>query len=296
VSCGVGQQLVDLFLNLAVLVGYVALQRKTGIPRIAPTPLSLLALFVLIDGVYYAYHRLSHHVPLLWAVHQVHHQSEEFNFSVGLRQAWFHKLVSFPIYVPPALLGFPPEVYVPVAALHAVLQTWTHTKLVTSPLRPVSWLLVVPYAHRVHHGANRECVNRNFGGILSIWDHLLGTYREVEHEPVYGIAGGPETWDPVVANVAPVRALFAEVSRAKGLGGKLAALFLPGAPAVREVASPPAPASHAVRALALYGAILIPSVAFFGIAPGVSWVPRVAGALVFLFAFSAFGRRLESLA
>jgi alkylglycerol monooxygenase len=292
-SCGIGQQLIDLFLNVAVLLGYVAVQSSFGLPPVAPSVASFLALFVLIDGIYYAYHRLSHHVPLLWAVHQVHHQSEEFNFSVGLRQAWFHKLVSFPIYVVPALLGFPPELYVPVAALHAILQTWTHTRLIRSPMRWISWLLVVPYTHRVHHGANGECVNKNFGGIFSVWDRLFGSHHVARIEPVYGIVDGPGTWDPWVANFSPVASLFSEVKRTSGVGGKLRALFLPGQPGARETDREIPTASRPFHAALLYAAILVPSVVFFGIASDLSQGPRIAGVVGFLVALSWFGRNLD---
>jgi len=138
----------------------------------------------------------------MWAIHGVHHQAEHFNYSVGLRLPWWHKFTSFWIVVPPALLGFSMEDYILVAALHGSAQIWTHTTLFPKRIPVFERVFVTPSHHRVHHGRNRIYIDKNFGGILSVWDYLFGTYCP-ESEPVrYGIPGIKSRVNPWSINVA----------------------------------------------------------------------------------------------
>lgn len=202
--CGSGQQVLDLAFNIPLLAGYAYLQSRLGISTFAPGLLTFVMSFILIDAIYYLYHRLSHSNRLLWSVHEVHHQSTEYNFSVGLRQAWFHKPLNFPIYLPPALIGIDAKTYVAVATLHASLQIWTHTKLDPKLPNWVSKVFVTPSHHRVHHGTNAQYYNRNFGGIFSFWDRAFGSYQQ-ETEPVrFGLIHPRFSYDVLKLNVEPL--------------------------------------------------------------------------------------------
>lgn len=161
-----------------------------------------------IDFVYYWWHRASHHVNLLWAVHAVHHQSESFNFAVALRQPVFEWLTIVPFHLWLALVGVDTQVYVASYAINLIYQFWVHTELV-GKLGPIEGVLNTPSAHRVHHAIEPEYLDRNFGGILVIWDRWFGTYVPEERRPTYGVTKPLASYDAVWANFAE----FARIAR-----------------------------------------------------------------------------------
>jgi sterol desaturase/sphingolipid hydroxylase (fatty acid hydroxylase superfamily) len=193
------------------------------------SPRSVVAWIVLLFGVdlaYYWFHRVSHRVNLLWAAHAVHHQSEEYNLSVALRQSWFGPLVSWPFYLPLALAGFPVGMYLAMHTLNTLYQFWIHTRLV-GRMGPLEWFLNTPSHHRVHHGVNPQYIDKNYAGIFIIWDRLFGTF-EPEREPVvYGLVKPLASFDPLWANLS-VWVQMARMSRAtRRLRDKLHAWLAP---------------------------------------------------------------------
>jgi sterol desaturase/sphingolipid hydroxylase (fatty acid hydroxylase superfamily) len=157
---------------------------------------------LLYDFLYYWFHRMSHEVNVLWAAHVVHHQSEEFNLSTALRQTSTGFLFSWIFYLPMALLGFPPQLFVMVALIDLLYQFWIHTEQVGS-LGLFDRIFASPSNHRVHHGANSEYLDRNYGGLLIIWDRLFGTFQpELATVPVvYGTRDPLRSWNPLWANL-----------------------------------------------------------------------------------------------
>lgn len=157
---------------------------------------------VLYDFCYYWVHRTGHEVNLFWAAHVVHHSSEEFNLSTALRQSstgfWF----KWAFYIPLAVLGYPLQVYIVVGLIDLFYQYWVHTQLI-GRLGWVEYVLITPSNHRVHHGQNAYCLDKNYGGIFCIWDRLFGTYADENiNEPiVYGTRSPVASWNPVWANV-----------------------------------------------------------------------------------------------
>ena len=132
-SCGVGQQVLEPFLKSVALVPYAWLWTHARLFTVSPT--SLVAWVALVLGVdlgYYAWHRASHRVGFLWAVHAVHHQSEEYNLSVALRQPWLESFMSPFFYLPLAVLGFPPIMYLGGVTIDTLYQFWIHTRAVAS--------------------------------------------------------------------------------------------------------------------------------------------------------------------
>ena len=182
-SCGVGQQVLEPFFKSIAILPYAWLWEHA---RVATVPAdSLLAWGALVAGVdlgYYAFHRASHRVGFLWAVHAVHHQSEEYNLSVALRQPWFESFFSPFFYLPLAVLGFPPIMYLGGVTIDTLYQFWIHTRAI-GRLGPVEWIMNTPSHHRVHHGIDPEYVDRNYAGIFIVWDRLFGTYRVEGREP-----------------------------------------------------------------------------------------------------------------
>lgn len=160
-------------------------------------PLALLAY----DFLYYWHHRLGHTTALLWAAHAVHHQSEDYNLSTALRQTGSGWLVGWIFYLPMALAGVPPLVFAVVALVDLLYQFWVHTQQIGR----LGWFdrwFCAPSNHRVHHAVNDPYLDRNYGGILIVWDRLFGTFQdELDHEPcVYGTRDALHSWNPWTAN------------------------------------------------------------------------------------------------
>ena len=167
------------------------------------------------DLLYYAYHRFGHRVSLGWAAHAVHHQSEDYNLSTALRQTGSGFLTSWVFYLPLAVLGVPPLVFGTVALVDLLYQFWVHTQQVGR----LGWFdrwFCSPSNHRVHHAVNDRYLDRNYGGILVVWDRLFGSFAEEDPaEPcVYGTRAPLRSWNPLTANLQVYRALWADSRRA----------------------------------------------------------------------------------
>jgi alkylglycerol monooxygenase len=220
-SCGILDQLLEAFLKVALIGGYLFVHQRARLFDLsASSPLVWAACFLGVDCLYYWFHRLSHEVNAFWAAHVVHHQSEEFNLSVALRQGTFQNLFSWIFYLPLALLGFPPLVFVTCAVVNTLYQFWIHTRAI-GKLGPLEWVLNTPSHHRVHHACNPKYIDRNYAGTLIIWDRLFGSFKEEDEEPAYGITKPLRSWNPLWANVHYWVELTQKARRARRLGDKL---------------------------------------------------------------------------
>ncbi|MBI5536717.1 MAG: sterol desaturase family protein [Deltaproteobacteria bacterium] len=226
-SCGIGQQLFDVFLKLAALAGYSWVYERL---RLTTVPVqSVVGWVVLLFGVdlgYYVFHRASHRVNLLWATHVVHHQSEEYNLSVALRQSWFYPLFDWVFYLPLAIAGFPPLMFVAVKTLNILYQFWIHTRAV-GKLGPLEWVLNTPSHHRVHHGIDPKYIDKNYAGVFIIWDKLFGTFQQEEQEPVYGTVKPLQSWNPLWANVQAWVELARLAAKSPRWSDRLRVWFMP---------------------------------------------------------------------
>ncbi|XP_005739308.1 alkylglycerol monooxygenase isoform X1 [Pundamilia nyererei] len=141
--------------------------------------------FLGVDFGYYWVHRFAHEVAVLWAAHQVHHSSEYYNLTTALRQSVTQPFTSWVFYLPMAL-AVPPSIFAVHIQLNLLYQFWIHTELIRD-LGPLEWILNTPKHHRVHHGRNLYCIDKNYGGILIIWDRLFGTFAQEADQVVYGL-------------------------------------------------------------------------------------------------------------
>lgn len=160
----------------------------------------LLALLIY-DFLYYWNHRLGHTVAVFWAAHVVHHQSQAYNLSTALRQPSTYPLLGWVFYLPMAVLGVPPLVFAVVALIDLLYQFWIHTEQIGRLGRFDRWF-ASPSNHRVHHAVNDRYLDKNYGGILMLWDHLFGSFEpEDPAEPcIYGTRKPLDSWDPLWAN------------------------------------------------------------------------------------------------
>jgi len=185
-----------------------------------------VALFFVEDLVYYAFHRTSHEVRLLWAAHENHHSSRRYNLSTALRQSWTTPFTTLPFYVWLPLLGFHPLMVQTQVAVSLIYQFWIHTELV-GRLGPLEWILNTPSHHRVHHGANVEYLDRNHGGILILWDRLFGTFEPERARVRYGMTKDIDTFSPFRIAFHEWAAMARQASRARSLREALGRVFAP---------------------------------------------------------------------
>jgi len=158
------------------------------------SPITWVTTAVLVDLGYYWFHRASHEVALLWSVHQVHHSSEEFNLTTAFRQPVFQGLFQLThwFYLPAALV-VPPSQFLVHSQFVFLFQFWIHSELI-GDIGPLGWIFNTSTFHQVHHGSNRYCLDKNYGGFLSIWDRIFGTFQDLrsDQETVYGLIDQPQ--------------------------------------------------------------------------------------------------------
>ena len=185
-----------------------------------------LLLIVAEDFCYYVFHRASHEIRFFWAAHVNHHSSQHYNLSTALRQSWTTPITGPIFWAPLALLGFHPAMILTAQAISLIYQFWIHTEWI-GRLGPLEWLLNTPSHHRVHHGANVQYLDRNYGGILIVWDRLLGSF-EVEDEPVrYGLTRNIRSFNLLHIAFHEWLAMGRDALRAQGWRERLAYLLRP---------------------------------------------------------------------
>lgn len=188
---------------------------------------STLLLFVLQDLLYYGFHRASHRVRWLWAAHSVHHSSTYMNFSTAFRQSLMYPIAGmWAFWLPMAWLGFPPQAIVSVVLLNLAFQFFVHTRL-SRRLPGLGWLFNTPSTHRCHHAQNPRYIDRNYAGVLLIWDRLFGTYvAECDDDPcVFGTVKPVDSVNPLRVTFDEWIAMGRECMQARGTAQRLALLF-----------------------------------------------------------------------
>lgn len=242
-GCGIMDQTTGLLAKLATVAAFTGVYALgadwRGDWAWPETAGGFAAAFVLGDFAYYWSHRWSHRVNVFWIGHVVHHQSEDYNLGVALRQSAAQKLLMMWVYWPLAWAGVPPWMFASAMALNLVYQFWIHTEAIRH-LGPLEWVLNTPSHHRVHHGRDPEYIDKNHGGVFIVWDRLFGTFQRERQAPTYGITTPAATFNPVRAQVQPWVRLWRGVQAMPTLGLKLRFLFAPPGWTPDGVVPPPA--------------------------------------------------------
>ena len=307
IGLGIISQLGGLFSKLLTLGIYVAV-----FEALAPWQLPADAAWVWITGLlfydfcYYWHHRAGHRVALLWAAHAVHHQSEDYNLGTALRQTGTGWLGGWVFYLPMALLGFPPLVFGVVALVDLLYQFWVHTQQIGR----LGWFdrwFCSPSNHRVHHAVNDRYVDRNYGGILVLWDRLFGSFQdEDDAEPcVYGTRSPLRSWNPLWANLQVYAELWRDSWHTRRWADKARVWFNPPGWRPADVAArfprpafdlqafalydPPLSRPAAVAASALFVALLGATAALLWQAHSLSLGTQLAGAAAIVAGLWAVG-------
>ena len=208
--------------SVVVGIGYKALQLVVYAALYAVTPLRLdtslwwvwVVIFFAEDLAYYWYHRSHHEVRILWASHVVHHSSQRYNFSTALRQTWT-PFGGIPFWAPLALLGVPPWAIFLQQSISLLYQFFLHTERVGKLWRPVELVMNTPSHHRVHHGMNNGYLDRNYGGILIVWDRLFRSFEPEGERVVYGLTKQLRTYNPLVVATHEYASIWRDVRAAR---------------------------------------------------------------------------------
>jgi sterol desaturase/sphingolipid hydroxylase (fatty acid hydroxylase superfamily) len=219
-------KLVDDFIELPIVV----LAAMLAPISLSATDWWVWAVAIIgADLAYYAEHRLQHRVRLFWAGHSVHHSSQHFNMSTAVRLPWLipGKFLVSVVYIPMALLGIPVWLIFLSQAIVLLFQYPLHTERIGKLPRAVEFVFNTPSHHRVHHGANNPYLDKNYGGILIIWDRLFGSYADEVEQVRFGLTHNIDTYNPVVVNFHEFAAMVRDIWRAKTWRGRVGYLLAP---------------------------------------------------------------------
>jgi alkylglycerol monooxygenase len=223
-SCGITSQLSGLFFKILAIGVYQVLHQHFSLFMWERNWLYWLMLFLLADLAYYWAHRKSHEINLFWGGHVVHHQSEDYNLSVALRQSSFQVIWTFAFSLPLAFLGFKTLDYALMASLITLYQFWIHTETINK-MGWFEYIFNTPSHHRVHHGRDPKYIDKNHAGTLIIWDKLFGTFQEEEERPTYGITKPLNSWNAVWANFSHYADMGNDLKRIPNWSDKIRYLF-----------------------------------------------------------------------
>jgi len=202
--------------------------------RLVDIPLawwSFALCFVLDDLAYYVFHRSAHRVRWFWASHVVHHSSEAYNLSTALRQTWTGFVsINFVFRLPLFLIGFPPELVFFCAGLNLVYQYWIHTEAIGRLPRWFEAVMNTPSHHRVHHAVNPRYLDRNYAGVLIIWDRMFGTFEaeRADDKVRYGLVNPLRSFNLLRAALHEWGAIWRDVAAAPGRAKLLYLIREPG--------------------------------------------------------------------
>jgi sterol desaturase/sphingolipid hydroxylase (fatty acid hydroxylase superfamily) len=223
-SCGITSQLSGIFFRVLAVGVYELVFANFAVANLERNWIYWTALFLLVDLGYYWAHRMSHEINLFWGGHVVHHQSEEYNLSVALRQSSFQVVWTFFFYLPLAVAGFHTTDFLLISALNTLYQFWIHTETINR----MGWFEYVfntPSHHRVHHGRDPKYIDKNHAGTLIIWDKMFGTFQEEEERPTYGITKPINSWNGVWANFSHYATMAQELKQIPSWADKFRYLF-----------------------------------------------------------------------
>ncbi len=223
-SCGITSQLSGIFFKVLAVGVYEVIYTNFALFQLERNWIYWTALFFLVDLGYYWAHRMSHEINLFWGGHVVHHQSEEYNLSVALRQSSFQVVWTFFYYLPLAVVGFNTLDFLLISSLNTLYQFWIHTETINK----MGWFEYVfntPSHHRVHHGRDPKYIDKNHAGTLIIWDKMFGTFQPEEERPTYGITKPVNSWNGVWANFSHYATMASELKLITSWRDKIRYLF-----------------------------------------------------------------------
>lgn len=194
ICCGLIERVMDVYIFIGLFLWFNYLQSHVGLLEISATsPIAWLAVILGVDFLIYWFHRGGHTINLLWGAHVTHHQCEEYNLTVAFRNSIFPHIFRGVVLSLLAIIGFGGEMIILALTVNGIWQFAIHTTKIDK-MGVLEKFMATPSSHRVHHGSNDLYLDKNFGGMLIVWDKLFGTYQEEIEKPVYGLK------NPIVTN------------------------------------------------------------------------------------------------
>lgn len=227
----VGNFVTNLLMAGIVFAGLSAAYRHRLFTISPASPQAWAVIFFLDDFTYYWFHRISHECRLWWAAHVNHHSSRRYNLSTALRQTWTGELAgTWALWIPLALIGFPPGMILLQQSLSLAYQFWIHTEAIDRMPQWFEYLFNTPSHHRVHHASNPRYLDRNYAGVLMVWDRVFGTFAaETSAEPpIYGLVKNIDTFNPLKVAFHEWAAMGRDLVRARSMAEAAGVVF--GAP------------------------------------------------------------------
>ena len=223
---GAGSVLVNGAARVVALLGYAALFAISPLRLDPHRWYTWVFVMLAMDLIWYAYHRASHRVRIMWAAHQAHHNSQKFNYSTALRQKW-NPWGELLFWVPLPLLGVTPWVIFTAWSFNLLYQFWVHTERIGRLWAPIEFVMNTPSHHRVHHSSEPQYLDRNYGGIFILWDRMFGTFGAETHRPVYGLTKNIDSYNPFRLQYHEYGAIIRDVRAASSWRDRLGYLFRP---------------------------------------------------------------------
>jgi sterol desaturase/sphingolipid hydroxylase (fatty acid hydroxylase superfamily) len=211
---GLGSLVINGAARFAALFGYAALYAITPLRLNTHSWWTWLLVILLVDLIWYSYHRASHRIRLLWAGHQAHHNSLRFNLTTAVRQKW-NPWFELLFWTPLPLLGVPPWMIFTCFSINLIFQFFVHTERVGKLPVPIEFIFNTPSHHRVHHASDPDYLDKNYAGILIIWDRMFGSYAEETHRPTYGLTKNIDSYNPFVLQYHEYRAILRDLRAAR---------------------------------------------------------------------------------
>jgi sterol desaturase/sphingolipid hydroxylase (fatty acid hydroxylase superfamily) len=226
VYMGLGSLVVNGAARGGALIGYAALYELTPLRLDSHRWYSWVYALLVVDLIWYSYHRASHRVRLMWAAHQAHHNSMRFNYSTAVRQKW-NPWFELLFWVPLPLLGMPPWMIFTTFSFNLIYQFWVHTERIGRLPRPIEFAFNTPSHHRVHHASDPDYLDKNYAGILIVWDRMFGSYAEETHRPTYGLTTNVYSFNPFTLQYHEYASLWRDFRSARGWRERLGYVFGP---------------------------------------------------------------------
>jgi sterol desaturase/sphingolipid hydroxylase (fatty acid hydroxylase superfamily) len=213
--------------KLLALFGYAAIYTYLAPWHLSATKWYTWVIAIVgVDLLFYTYHRIAHRVRLIWATHQAHHSSEYFNYATALRQKW-NNSGEVLMWIPLPLLGIPPWMVFASFSINLIYQFWVHTERIGKLPRPYEFIFNTPSHHRVHHGMDQKYLDKNYAGILMIWDRMFGTFQPELARPHYGLTKPVNTRNIWKLQTREYVAIAQDVRGAARLRDRLGYIFGP---------------------------------------------------------------------
>lgn len=220
--------LIEILLGLlAITKLYFWVYQNLSLPPLELNWATLFMCILLADFAYYWEHRMMHRIGIGWATHTVHHSSPHFNMSVAYRFGPLDAIMPIVFSLPLVMLGFDPILVLLSEVFVQVFQTLLHTEIIGKLTKPVEFIFNTPSHHRVHHGSNRQYWDKNYAGILIIWDRMLGTFEPEKEKVVYGISEPLNSVNPIKVFFHGIARFFLKLKRIDGLNNKILAFIKP---------------------------------------------------------------------